>query len=111
MNKSEIFKILLEQHDNVTIVKAHILHYRYFGDMAKRDKLLNDRSAMQYTICVTAQSLLGDKMYKAFKSECISITETRWYKIRKFNYDGTPLNEGQIKTRDWVIARDAKRAA
>ena len=122
MNKSEIFKILLEQYDDVTIVKAHILYYRDFGivfghkswrfpDMAKRDKLLNDRSAMQYTICVTAQSLLGDKMYKAFRAKRMLITDTRWYKIRKFNYDGTPLTEDQIKTRDWAVARDAKRAA
>ena len=111
MTKSEIFKILLKQHEDVTIVKSHILYYRYFGDIAKRDKLLNDRSAMQYTICITAQSLLGDKMYKTFMAKRMLITDTRWYKIRKFNYDGTPLTEDQIKTRDWAVARDAERAA
>ena len=112
MNKSEILKVLLEQHDDVTIVKAHILYYRdWDGDILSREKLSNDRSAMQYAICVTAQLLLSDKMYKAFREKRMLLTETLWYKKRICNYDGTPLTEDQIKTRDWAIARDAKRAA
>jgi len=114
MTKSEIFKILLEQHDDVTIVKAHILYYRdyrYRGGMAKREKASNDRSAMQYAILETAQLLLSDKMYKEFRKKRLLITDTIWFKKRICTYDGTPLNEHQIKTRDWAIARDAKRAA
>ena len=101
MNKSEILKVLLERHDSVLISKAYILFKQdHEGDMVEREKLLNNRFHQQYAIGVTAQSLLGDKMYKSFKSKCMRITETRWYKTRIFNYDGTPLNKGQIKTRD-----------
>jgi hypothetical protein len=106
MNKSEILKVLLEQHNSVETSKAYILFKQdHEGDMVEREKLLNNRFHQQYAIGVTAQSLLGDKMYKTFKSECISITETRWYKTRKYNYNGTPLSERQIETRDWAIQR------
>ena len=103
MNKSEIFKILLKQHEDVTIVKAHILYYRdyrYRGDMAKREKASNDRSAMQYAILETAKLLLSDKMYKEFRKKRLLLTDTVWYKKRICNYDGTPLTDSQIKTRD-----------
>jgi len=111
MNKSEILKVLLEQYNDVETSKAYIIFAQdHEGDMIKREKLYNNRFHQQYAIGVTAQSLLGDKMYKSFKSKCMRITETRWYKIRKYNYDGTPLNEDQIKVRDWAKSPKARAA-
>jgi len=112
MNKKDIFQILLDQHNEVEDLKAFILFNQdHNGDMEKRESLSTARFQQQCAIRNSARMLLGDKMYEQFYPSCKTITQTSWYKTRKFNHDGTALTEGQINVRDWAIARDAERAA
>lgn len=112
MTKSQIFKTLLDQHDEIECTKAFLLFTKdWEGDMDQRAVQRDKKIAQQYAVRESARLLLGRAMYKSFYSSCKTITQTMWYPRREFNYDGTPLTESQIETRDWAIARDAKRAA
>jgi len=112
MTKSQIFKTLLDQHDEIECTKAFLLFTKdWEGDLDQRAVQRDKKIAQQYAVRESARLLLGRAMYKSFYSSCKTITQTMWYPRREFNYDGTPLTESQIETRDWAIARDAKRAA
>ena len=86
-----------------------------YYESAKGLTITKDRALLELKKhCIDdIQGFLDDcrTMYKSFYSSCKTITGTMWYPRREYNYDGTPLTESQIATRDWAIARDAKRAA
>ena len=112
MTKSQIFQTLLDQHDDIEKMKAFLLFIKdWEGDVDLRASEIKAKFAQQYAVRESARLLLGRAMYKSFYSSCKSVTKTNWYALREFNYDGTPLTESQIATRDWAAARIAARAA
>ena len=112
MTKSQIFQTLLDQYDEIERMKGFLLFIKdWDGEMGKREIAHERKLAQQYAVLESARLLLSKRMYNSFYSSYKTVTQTCWYARRKYNYDGKPLTDSQIRTRDWANARDAKRAA
>ena len=77
MTKSQIFKTLLDQHDEIERMKAFLLFIKdWEGDVDRRTVEINKKFAQQYAVRESARLLLGRAMYKSFYSSCKTITQT-----------------------------------
>ena len=111
MTKLQIAKILVTEFNKHIDTQAFLRHGRdWNGDMEMRQKMCDRFMTKEMTVRDNAILLVGKKIWNDLEGERMSIIETDWWKNRKFNYEGEPLTDGEIKTRDWAKSRKARAA-
>tara|TARA_R110000787_G_scaffold8814_3_gene30257 strand:- start:438 stop:773 length:336 start_codon:yes stop_codon:yes gene_type:complete len=111
MTKLQIAKILVTKFNKHIDTQAFLRFNRdWSGDMEMRKKMCDRFMTKEMAVEENAILLVGREIWNDLKDQRMSIIETDWWKNRKFNYDGEPLTDGEIKTRDWAKSRKAKAA-
>jgi len=91
---NNIAELLVQEYNKHIDTQAFMrFHQDWDGDMAERQKMCDRFMAKEMTVAHNAILLVGKKIWADLESERMCITETHWWKTRKFNYEGQPLSD------------------
>jgi hypothetical protein len=91
MIKEDIAQLLVEEHNSYVYQSAYVLFmYDYQGDMELRHKTYRMYITKTVTVKEIAKLLVGSEIWDDLIDQRITVTDTYWWRNRKFNYGGQP---------------------
>ena len=91
MIKEDIAQLLVEEHNSYVYQNAYVLfRHDWKGDMELRKKTYRAWITKTVTVKEIAKLLVGSEIWDDLIDQQISVTDTYWWRNRKFNYAGQP---------------------
>jgi len=91
MIKEDIAQLLVEEHNSHVYQNAYVLfRHDWKGDMELRKKSHQAWITKTVTVKEIAKLLVGSEIWDDLIDQRITVTDTYWWRNRKFNYAGQP---------------------
>jgi len=92
MIKEDIAQLLVEEHNKHVDSQAFARFYKdWLGDMHAREEMCDHYMVQEMTVKEIAKLLVGSEIWNHFDKQRNDLTDTYWWRERRFDYAGQPV--------------------